>query len=962
MPSVRIGVLGPLTVTVDGCPVTVPPGRRRSVLACLTVHRGHPVTGDALVEAAWSGDLPQSPHAALHTVISRLRTLLGDDVLVHDGPSGYRLDVPPHAVDATEFVDRLARAETAGTKGARRLLERALALWRGPAYGELGDAPFAAADAMRLTGLRATATERLAALALNDGDPTAALDLTEQLLAQDPFRERAVEVRVTALYRDGRQADALAEYRRYRELLAEELGLDPSPPLQRLEQEVLGHDLSGPAVPPPPTWLDTSTALIGREEDLAALVAAVLANRLTVVTGPGGVGKSRLAAEALPLAHERLGRTASVVELASVTHGGVDLAVAAALGLQADAQTTVADAVVDRLEATGGLLVVDNCEHLLGEVSVLARRLVTRCPQLHVLATSRRRLGIDSEQVFPVEPLAVPAPEGTAPELTASVRLVAQRVRRVTPTFALTPGVADGLGELCRRLDGLPLALELAASRVATRGLAEVLGAVDEARPSPFAGLEDVVDWSYRLLGSEHRELLMLLSVFTGDFTGAQVRGLVAHLPGAGPDVGPGLAELVECSLVEGHPAEGGMRHRVLAVVRDFAGERLRESGRSGDVHRAHAEWVAGVAAGIAADWPHADGAVLDARLRAVSPEVVTAMRWALAGGSLDLAAGIAGAVAACMHWTPGVEMADLFLEVAERGAAAPAAVLSEGVGAGAFVAAERGDLARADRLGRAAVAMADREPVVPVLALAVSAMYRGDREMTETWFARMACSPTHLADAHASRALNACYHRDAAAAEEYVAVALAAGASSSDASRAFAHFAAGEIAMVEDVHRGAELMRRAAAEADRVGAEQVGRVARVALLAATTRDGALAEATELARHLLADLLAKGAWPQLWTTVRLSAELLVARRRAADAAFLLEAGLVAESGPRLVGDDVDRYAALAAQMAGELGPSAVAGIRRLAAATPRARVVHRAEAALAAAAQPSDGSTPTMGP
>lgn len=954
----HIAVLGSLEVSVDGALVGVPPGRRRRVLACLTAHRGHPVSGDALVEAAWGDDLPGDPHAALHTVISRLRTVVGE-AIVSAGPAGYALDVPADAVDAAEFEDRLARADRAGPKGAAHLLEEALALWRGPAYAELGDAPFVMVEAMRLTGLRADATERLAALAVDAGDPVSAVGLTEALLAEEPFRERAVEILVTALYRDGRAADSLAECRRYRTRLVRELGLDPGPALVRLEQQVLGHDLPDAPRSRPPVWLDTSAAFIGREDELADLVAAVLHNRLTVVTGPGGVGKSRLAAEALPLLHGRLALPASVTELAAVTDGDVALAVAAALGLRPEAGSDAADAVVDRLEASGGLLVIDNCEHVVDEVAALVRRVVTRCRDVRVLATSRRRLGVDSEQVVPLTPLTVPGVDGGGRDLTASARLLAHRVRRLSPTFALTPDNSSQVGELCRRVDGLPLALELVAARVATRGLAGVLEPLADA--GGVDGLEDVVAWSYRLLTPAQQTLLSWLSVFAGDFTTEEVRGVAAHLPGGG-DVGRDLAELVESSLVVCHDHGSGMHHRLLVIVRGFAADRLRGSGRVDEVHLAHATWVADVAAGIATDWPHLDGAVVDARLRAAAPEMVTAIRWALDAGRTELAARIAADVASCLHWTPGVELRSLFTEVAERGVASPGPGVAGGVGAGAFFAAERGDLLHAREWAQAAVRMAEREvPTSALLALAVAAMYDGDDEGAVRWFTRMAEDPRLLVEGRTSLALNACYHEDMDTAREHLGVALAAGASAADASYAFARYAAGEIALAEDLHRGAVLLREAAEAADRAGAEQVGRVARVALLAALTRGGARDEAVALAGWLVADLMAKGAWPQLWTALRMTAELLARSGRSAEAAFVLEASIRADSAPPLVGEDVHRYAALKEDLSGRLGAAAVVGIHGLAAATPRAQVARRVEAALLDLAAGPQPDRPTMG-
>src|SRR5690625_2707274 len=235
----RFGVLGTLQVRVDGRPVTVPPGRQRAVLTCLLVHAEQPVSMDTLTEAAWDDSLPRDPHGALHTVLSRLRSQLGDHLLEH-GPAGYRLVLPPEALDAEQFENLLTDARPAPPARARELLEQAASLWRGRAYA---DAPFARAAAARLEGLRKDATEAHAAACIECGDHAAAIALLTPLLAEDPFREHAVELAVTARYQAGRQADALEVLREHRTLLREELGLDPAPALVDLEQRILGHRL-----------------------------------------------------------------------------------------------------------------------------------------------------------------------------------------------------------------------------------------------------------------------------------------------------------------------------------------------------------------------------------------------------------------------------------------------------------------------------------------------------------------------------------------------------------------------------------------------------------------------------------------------------------------------------------------------------------------------------------------------
>jgi len=411
MPELRFGVLGALEVHVDGRSREIPAGRQRAVLTCLLAHAGRPVSPDVLVEAAWGEALPEDPARALRTVLSRLRTQLGQDAIRLD-PAGYRLAAT--LTDAGEFTELVERARTADPAVARDLLGRALALWRGPAYGEYADTPLISTVAEHLDRLRRDAVEAHASALAETGEPAAAVAGLEELLVEQPFRESALELLVRALYHAGRQAEALDRLRAYRALLAEELGLDPSPALSELEARILGHELAAPrtATAGPPAWLDTSTAFIGREDELADLVAAVPGNQVTVVTGPGGVGKSRLAAESLPLLHHRLGLPISVVELAGVTRGGAGAALAAGPGLRGEADAGTEE-LVEFLIAVPHLLVLDNCEHLLPELAPLVTTIARRCRDVRVLATSRHRLGVTTELLLPLAPLRLPDPGTT---------------------------------------------------------------------------------------------------------------------------------------------------------------------------------------------------------------------------------------------------------------------------------------------------------------------------------------------------------------------------------------------------------------------------------------------------------------------------------------------------------------------------------------------------------------------
>lgn len=949
MPDLRVGVLGALEVHVDGHRREVAPGRQRAVLACLLAHSGHPVSPEALIEAAWGEDLPQDPPKALRTVLSRLRAVLGHDAIAW-GPGGYRLS--PGATDADQFAELVALAGSAEPDRARDLLGRALALWRGPALGEYAEAPFASSLAQSLEQSRMDAVEAHASALIQTGEPAAAVAGLRELLDEQPFREHAVELLVTALYHAGRQTEALDRLREHRALLGAELGLEPSPGLDALQARILGHELS-PPVPAagPPHWLDTSTAFIGREDEVADLVAAVLDNQATVVTGSGGVGKSRLVAETLEALHERLGLPIVVTELTTVPPGGAVRAVAAALRLRSD-DSPGTETLVEFLSAVPHLLVLDNCEHLVAELRPLVSTLTRRCRDVRVLSTSRRRLGTSTERVLPLVPLRLPDASATVTSQVsaAAMRLFGDRVRRLRPGFTLTVDNTDAVAELCRRCDGLPLALELAASRSATAGVTEVLrqlpATLTDREPG---GLGAVVDWSYRLLAPDHRDLLQVLSVLAGDFGTETVRGITGQLPSWRGDATAALTELVESSLVSVHTADDEPRFRLLEMVRTFAADRLEQSGRAEAVREAHAAWVQGVVTSLRADWSRADGAATSARLRALAPEIVRALRWAQDVDRLTLAGDIAHTVVRCLHWTPGLELRDLIIEVGERAASQPGPRTAGAVAAAAFSMGERGDPRRARELGAAALAMS-QDPdsaATAQMSLAVAAMYAGDLAESARWFEALAKDPALTGEANTSLALIACYADDLVGAREHVAIALAAGPSGSEASQAFARYAAGEVEARTDPSRGARLLAEASAEADRVDAEQVGRVSRVALFALLVREGRHQEAVPLGLRVLADLRRLGAWTQVWTMLRMLAELLTQTGHWAEAAFLLGAAQGASSAPPPVGQDIERYAEVQATLSRHLGTRVLDQVQALAAATPRSQVLSRAEHVLA---------------
>ncbi|MDN5794329.1 MAG: hypothetical protein L0H79_01090 [Intrasporangium sp.] len=977
MASLRFGVLGPLEVHLDGVAVRVSPGRQRAMLACLLVRVGRPVPADVLIEAAWCDDLPQDPRAAVHTVVSRLRSTLGTGV-ISSAAAGYALAVAADEVDAGLFEALCADAWSAPAERAAGLLREALGLWRGAAYEESADRDFAAPEAQRLERLRLDATEEHAAAVMELGRHEEAVAELEVLLARQPFREHAVELLMTTLYRAGRQADALARYRAHRELLAEELGLEPSLVLRDLESRILGHALpvgSDSRTPlAAPAWMDLSTGFFDRDRVLADLVAAVGTNRLVTVTGVGGVGKTRLVAQALPILSEQARTPITVVELARVQPGRVSTAVADALGLGVPSRA-VTDDVLEYLGFARATLVLDNCEHLRDEVARFADAVGRQCPRVSLVATSRHRLGTSLERVVPLVPLPTVV-RGAGVGAAAgdpAVRLFTDRVTRLRPSFALTPENVGSVVEICRRLDGLPLALELAASRAATLGVEAVLGQLDtDPSAAPLRDLRSVVGWSVGLLTGEQRRLLARLTVFARSFGFEDVVRVAAQLGSCEGERGVlgALEELAESNLLVSEFRGADVRFRMLALVRAYAAELLSASGEEGPARLAHAQWARSVAERAAYDWVSGKAAAASRRLGDAGPDLNAVLRWALEVGRLDLAAAITGAVGRCMHWLAGLELGDLAVETARRCEAAGAGPeLAPGLAAGAMTSALRGDLDQTRRFAEAAFdsSQADEVGLLAGIALAVATFYTGDHEESVSRLqavSNLAGLPAgYLAEAHVTRSLLACAHDDPSTAREEVSTALlCAETARAEAPRAFALYASGEIEAREDPERGAAQFREAAAEADRIGAAQVSQVARLALFAVLVRRDRHDEALHLVVPLLRDVLRSGTWPQVWTSLRVAAELLSERGRREDAVLLLSAADAAPSAPPLVGDDVSRYATLTAGLRAGLGSAVVDRISAVAAVVPRSRVVDRALGLLTDLDELTGGTRPDGSP
>ncbi|WP_433364448.1 BTAD domain-containing putative transcriptional regulator [Actinoplanes sp. CA-142083] len=613
----RFGVLGPLAAwDRDGRPVPIPGAKVRALLAALIARDGDAVSADRLVDELWTGPVPGNPQAALAVKVSQLRRALedaepGSRALVESGPAGFALRAP--SVDATEFGSLVGRAAAEPSPHTRAaLLGEALGLWRGPAYTGYREEPYAEAVVARLEEQRLTAVEDLAEARLQLGQAAAVADTLADVVSRHPLRERVRSLRMLALYRSGRQTEALDAYAELRTRLADELGIDPGPEVARLHQAILAQDpgLDPPRPAPEPLGPVTNLPapvgeMFGREHALAELATLIREHRLISLTGVGGVGKTRLAVEVARRARGGFRDGAWLVELAAVD-GPAAAEPATGLGerleLVADAVATALDirgapgakpAAADRLAAAlrsrDLLLVLDNCEHVVEAAAALAGRLLAAAPGLRIVATSREPLGIPAEVVWPVPPLDVPA-EGDDPAAAGAVQLFLARAAAAHRGFELRPGNAALVADLCRRLDGIPLALELAATRL--RGLAlerlvaglddrfRLLAAGNRAAPARQQTLSATIDWSWRLLTAPERIVLRRLAVNPGGSTLETACALCAASDVPAEDVPEVLARLVDRSLVvrverDGDPA----RYRLLESIAAFCLDRLGEAG-----------------------------------------------------------------------------------------------------------------------------------------------------------------------------------------------------------------------------------------------------------------------------------------------------------------------------------------------------------------------------------------------
>ncbi|MER6074414.1 BTAD domain-containing putative transcriptional regulator [Streptomyces sp. NPDC001817] len=568
-------ILGPMEArTAEGEPLELGGARLRLVLALLLEDVGKVVSTERLIDEVYGDEPPASAANALQSQISRLRRRLG--VTIESLPHGYRLDVDPDAIDAHRF-ERLARqGHEALSQGDHRraaaLLREALGLWRGPAQTQA---------AARLEELRLAAQEDRIEADLVLGESDALVPELRQLVETYPLRERLSGLLMRALHASGRRAEALTVYEHTRTTLVEELGTDPSAELSRIHQELLRSD-GAPGGITPRGVPAQFTSFVGRDQELRRIRELVASARLVTLIGPGGVGKTRLAVEA---ASSERADDVCFVELAPLEDGGqVHAAVLTALGLRpgADGGRGPEERLVTALAERRLLLVLDNCEHVVEDTARLARRLLGACPGVRILCTGREALGLTGEALCPLSPL----------ERRSAVQLFTDRAVAVSPGFTADAARAGVVEWICTALDGMPLALELAAARLRTLNVEDIAARLDDRFKLLSRGdrtadprhrtLRSVVEWSWDLLDADERAMARRLTVFAGGATFAAAEA-VCHLP----DTEQLLDSLVGKSLAE--LREG--RVTMFETVRAFCAERLVESGEQEEFRRAHAAY-----------------------------------------------------------------------------------------------------------------------------------------------------------------------------------------------------------------------------------------------------------------------------------------------------------------------------------------------------------------------------------
>jgi predicted ATPase/DNA-binding SARP family transcriptional activator len=906
-----IGILGVVSIiSDDGRPVALRAIRRRALLALLTARHGRSVDTDLLIDFLWPSRLPDHPEAALQSQIHHLRRQLGPlgSTLVTE-EDGYRLACPPDDIDAVHF-ERLLAADTLAD------IDAALSLWRGPAYGDLAAVDLLRAAAERLEGLRADALERRAELLLGTGRDAEAEDAAATVALQHPYREGPVALRMRALARLGRHVDGLRVFADFRHRMVEDLGVEPSPSLRAVERQLLIHDRT-PAIGVP------GDSFVGRADELAAAVERLGRARLVTLTGPGGVGKSRLALHTAAAIADRFAGGVALCELAPVGRASAVVgAVASVLGLDDRAGRDLSTRIVEYLRGPTTLLVLDNCEHVLDAAAELVELILSRTPDTVVLATSRRRLGVPGEHAVAVEPLAV-AEDG------AAVELFGDRASAVRPGAELSGDDRTAAAEIGRLLGGLPLAIELAAARTLTRTPAELLAELRAGEPvgerhrdDRHRSVDATIDWSYELLSADEQAAYRSVAVFAGGWT---LDAAAAVAAGGRRHVDA----LVEHSLVVARTVDGRTRFAMLEPVRQHAAAQLVAAGEDAAVKARHAQWAATFMETADAGLRSADEARWAKAVTLELGNLRAAHRWALEHDPSQ-----ARRIVAALYWhgyfrgpAEVFEWADDTIEHLDEGDPTAVGALATA----ALGAWRRGDLASARQLGERALALDTGAQPAPGArfareALRSAAGLAGDqrtalehRDAAQS-LARQAGDTVHEAHTHALGALALGYlGRLEEAAAELAAAQRLLDAAGNPTTQAMCAYVNGEMLVEASPAEALEHLLESRRLAREVGNDFVVGIAGVSAVSCAARLGDPAGALGEFRDVIATFRRGGAWPQLWTTLRALVRTLASAGRDTDAAILLGAVRATGSGAPIHGGDAEHLREVATTLRARLG-------------------------------------------
>lgn len=918
-------VLGALELA-DG--VTPRSRAQRVIVSALLLDTGAVVTTDRLADLVWGDDQPADRSGALQSHVSRLRRLLPAEVeLIAEG-TGYLLRVPDDRTDVARFEAGYRDAVVAEHDEDRlRAAGSALALWRGAPYPDLDDTR-AAGERARLDEMRGALIELEAATLIRSGRAAEAIGRLEALRADQPLWERTVELLMRAYVNAGRKTDALDVYRALREELVDQKGLDPSPELRDLERAIITEEFV--ADPPPaasapvsgrPPVVVPASAFVGRDDDVAALSALLGDARIVTLVGPGGIGKTRLSTHAAAAVAETIG-TVDIVQLAAL-RGGDWLAesVATALGLQPQAAATSTQRVIDAAGNRPRLIVLDNCEHVIDAAAEFVDAVVRATPHVVFLATSREQLNVDGEVVIRVEPLGFKGP---------AVELFVDRAAQLGTRVEIDDTTRPNVERICRSLDGLPLAIELAAAQLGTMTIDELAAAVAQPLDMLRRGrrtaddrhrsLRELVEWSVRDLDPVLLEVFMATAAFAGPYTFSDVAS-VADLPPS--TVAAALAGLVDRSLVMRHvdvrPGDAGpaARFTMLDTIRAYAAELLAASDRAAEISARHGEWALQLVEGISSDldrWSEAESSGLVA---VHLPDLRVAHQRFHAAADADRALRLAAALHYEAYYGMHGELFGWITETAEQfgdnGHPDGETVLASA----AIGAWQSGDLtAAADYASRAGAAI---DPTTPgagrgaAEAGADVARFTDDHEKSLQMYSRAVERAreernvpriiTNLADG----GMIAGYLGDVDGARAAVAEARdLAGHSGPLACRAWLEYAEGEALADHDPDRSIELLEKAVYLAEQSRAAFIIGVTRLTFSGLQVRAGDPAAAVPGVIALIEHWRTRGARLQQWITMRSVVELFVRLDEPGEAAAVL--GAVTGSGTAVEdsGADADR--------------------------------------------------------